>query len=284
MPTPRAVSHCILRRAGKVLLIRIEDPDTGEFGWRAPGGGIEWLETSEQALHRELKEELDLELASWRLRGVVEGFIRWRGVDEHELVFVYEALPHNWGHLEADRVAGVEAAGRALDLHWVDPAELVARGERMYPEAIVPHLLGHGPRHVRPVALCALEHKGHYLVFKAWDAVKRRYFARFPGGGIEYGESADEGLRREMREELDTELEGVRLLGTMENIFTFEGQPGHEVVFVFSARALNPAVYSGELSFAQDDGGPVPLFWLTREQLSTPDPELVPPGILDLLD
>lgn len=284
MDGPRAVAHCILRREERVLLIRIEDPATGQTGWRAPGGGIEWLETSEQAVRREIREELGVELEVVKPRGVVEGFITWRGRDEHEVVFVFEGRPSDWGHLgESDHMRGVEASGRVLDLHWVDAADLYARGEAMYPEGLWPHLLGHLTQRVRPTALCALERNGAVLAFDLWDAINQRRLVRLPGGGIEYGERAVEAVRREMREELDTELADLELLGVLENIFGFQGQPGHETVWVYRARAENGAIYARHDNVAREEHENVPLRWVPFEELLSGGTTLVPEGTLELL-
>lgn len=119
-------------------------------------------------------------------------------------------------------------------------------------------------------------------MFEAWDSVKERAFRRFAGGGIEPGETAEQAVRREMLEELETGLESVRLLGVLENIFEHEGKPGHEIVFLFTANATNPEVYArDELVFVE---GPelVPARWIAKERLND-GAELVPPGTFELL-
>ncbi|MEX2081522.1 MAG: NUDIX domain-containing protein, partial [Dehalococcoidia bacterium] len=66
------------------------------------------------------------------------------------------------------------------------------------------------------------------LVFRGYDAVKEQAFYRPLGGGIEFGETAEEAVIREMREEIGAETRVMRHLMTVENLFTYEGQPGHE--------------------------------------------------------
>ncbi len=56
----KAVRGLILTPDHEVLLIRIRPPDGSEHFWIAPGGGLEQGETVEQALRRELREELGL--------------------------------------------------------------------------------------------------------------------------------------------------------------------------------------------------------------------------------
>ena len=64
-------------------------------------------------------------------------------------------------------------------------------------------------------------------------------FVRAIGGGIEFGERAEEALRREFRAELGVELCGAELLAVTENLFQLAGAPGHEIVHVFR-RPLPP--------------------------------------------
>ena len=56
----QSVRAIVLTRAHEVLLMRIHPPDSDERFWIAPGGGLLEGESTEQALRRELKEELGL--------------------------------------------------------------------------------------------------------------------------------------------------------------------------------------------------------------------------------
>lgn len=58
-------------------------------------------------------------------------------------------------------------------------------------------------------------------------------FWTFPGGRAELGEPLADGLRREMREELDTEITIERLLWVVENFFPYDGKAYHELGFYF---------------------------------------------------
>ncbi len=46
--------------------------------------------------------------------------------------------------------------------------------------------------------------------------VSKKHFHKLPGGGIEEGESIEEGLRREVSEEIGCEIENIREIGTVE--------------------------------------------------------------------
>jgi 8-oxo-dGTP pyrophosphatase MutT (NUDIX family) len=56
----KAIRAILLTRENEILLLRIRQPDTGEWFWITPGGGIEAGETIEEGLRRELREELGL--------------------------------------------------------------------------------------------------------------------------------------------------------------------------------------------------------------------------------
>jgi len=80
-------------------------------------------------------------------------------------------------------------------------------------------------RAIRPIALGVIRRGSEILVFDAFDSVKRERFHRLLGGGIEFGERAEDAVVREMREETGSEARASRLLGVLESFFTFEGNP-----------------------------------------------------------
>ena len=99
---------------------------------------------------------------------------------------------------------------------------------------------------IRPLALAVFRDGSRILVEDnaAWD--RRDWFYRPPGGGVEFGERAEDALRREMHEEFNAEVTDVRLLGTLESIFDYHGQQGHEIVFVFDARFADASHYAAD--------------------------------------
>ncbi len=61
-------------------------------------------------------------------------------------------------------------------------------------------------------------------------------FWAFPGGRAEFGETAEQTLIREMREEIGVEIEIVRLLWVVENFFAFADKQYHEIALYFMMR------------------------------------------------
>lgn len=131
---------------------------------------------------------------------------------------------------------------------------------------------------IRNIAVGLPVRDGHVLLSENHDRVRDLRFYRPLGGGIEFGETADEALRREFREELDVELDTVEPLGVLENIFTFEGHPGHEYVHVFAVRSpgIDAVPLDAEL-IVLDEGSPVR--WVELDTST----QVYPEGVLDLL-
>ena len=78
--------------------------------------------------------------------------------------------------------------------------------------------------YIRAIAICVFRNGNHILVGDAYDSTKGEIFYRPPGGRIEFGEPSERAVRREMNEELGTEIENPILLGILENLFTYNGR------------------------------------------------------------
>src|SRR5262245_48216132 len=137
---------------------------------------------------------------------------------------------------------------------------------------------------IRALAVCLCEDRGRILVQHGRDHVKGTAFFRAIGGGIRFGERAEAGVRREWREELGAELDDLRFFGVVENLFTYEGELGHEIVFVFAARLRDADRYANDpLRIFEDDGEPRLATWVPIEGLAGGQPPLYPGGVLQLL-
>ena len=61
-----------------------------------------------------------------------------------------------------------------------------------------------------------------------------------PGGRVEFGESSDKTVVREILEELGKEIEVTEYACTLENFFVYEGLKVHEIVFIHKAEFKLP--------------------------------------------
>ncbi len=66
-------------------------------------------------------------------------------------------------------------------------------------------------------------------------------FWTVPGGRLRFGETLEQGLRREMREELGLELGPLRLCGLVENFYAWKGQAVHEWLWLMKGSWPNAA-------------------------------------------
>lgn len=136
---------------------------------------------------------------------------------------------------------------------------------------------------IRPLALCVFHHDGKILVNEARDPITEKPFFRPIGGGIEFGETSAQAIVREVQEELDLPITDVRLLGTLESLFTYNGTPGHEIVQVYDAKFVNIGVYElPHLNGQESDGAAFVAKWLAWASF-TEDAPLVPDGLHELL-
>jgi 8-oxo-dGTP pyrophosphatase MutT (NUDIX family) len=98
-------------------------------------------------------------------------------------------------------------------------------------------------RSIRVISICLFTDNGRILVAEGVDDIKRDRFARPLGGAIEEGETSQQAIVREIREELRHNATDFSLLGVLENIFQYQGKPGHEIVFVYDGRLADESLY-----------------------------------------
>jgi hypothetical protein len=143
-------------------------------------------------------------------------------------------------------------------------------------------------RQIRPLALALVRRGDEILVEEGWDSVKQEKFCRLLGGGIDFGERGADSLRRELREELGTEPDGLRHVATLENLFTFEGEPGHEIVLVYECTLRDESLYSrDQWETRENTVGRVTthkLSWKPLEAFRAGREILYPDGVLSLID
>jgi 8-oxo-dGTP pyrophosphatase MutT (NUDIX family) len=140
---------------------------------------------------------------------------------------------------------------------------------------------------LRVLAICVFYHQGKILAAEGEDKLKQQRFYRPLGGAIEFGETSREALIREIREEIGAETRRLRLLGWLENIFTFNGDQGHEIVAVYDGDLADPRLYLTDgISGIEDEDSAKPFraVWISLAEAQVPGAAPVyPDGIIDLL-
>ncbi len=137
---------------------------------------------------------------------------------------------------------------------------------------------------IRPVALCVFRNNNRILVFEGFEKLRSETFYRPLGGGIEFGENAEDTVRRELKEEIDAEVGELRYLGMLENIYSFNGKPYHEIMLIHDGALINSGLYEQALIVGKEaNGDDLRVMWKSLTEFESGESILYPPGLLRLL-
>ncbi len=133
----------------------------------------------------------------------------------------------------------------------------------------------------RSIAICVFRNDGRILVAPGYDDVADEHFFRPLGGQIESGESPEETVVRELREETGLAVADVVRLGVLDNEFEYRGEPHREVVYVLDGRFVDPSVYKRNAIAIDEPVWVGPAQWIDLRVL--PAVPVYPDGLIKLL-
>jgi ADP-ribose pyrophosphatase YjhB (NUDIX family) len=243
---------------GKLLVCEERDEAAGGRAWCPPGGVINFGELAEEALKRQVQPMLGA-LTGLTAFGAVENHPVIDGRRVHQIVLLYRATladPARYG---------------AEDLDGAKDSRSCSRRNRY----------GDEMPSIRPIVLAVIRRGDALLVFEGRDDFKDETFHRPLGGGIEFGETGKEALEREFREELAADIEVGKRLGVLENVFTWQERPGHEIVFLYAAEFADRSRYEREEMKILDD--PATARWVELAEFRQGRKILYPTGLIELL-
>lgn len=139
---------------------------------------------------------------------------------------------------------------------------------------------------IRPLAICVFRNNNRILVHQGYDHIKQEYFYRPLGGGIEFGEDSKDTICRELMEELNVKVDrdSLSYLGTLENIFHFNGVPGHEIIMIYDGALKDSQLYEGAEIVGKDaDGEEIRSVWKDMNEFGEGKDILYPTGLAELL-
>ncbi|MFV5192182.1 MULTISPECIES: NUDIX hydrolase [Acinetobacter] len=133
---------------------------------------------------------------------------------------------------------------------------------------------------IKTKALCIFRYQDKVLLSQGYDPSKDEIYFRPIGGGIEFGETSTQAIAREVLEEIQQQICKTKLLGVLENLFTFDGQQGHEIVFVYEAEFIDSHIYKQHhIQGCETNGHTYIAQWLSREQIALNQYPVYPKGI-----
>jgi ADP-ribose pyrophosphatase YjhB (NUDIX family) len=135
---------------------------------------------------------------------------------------------------------------------------------------------------IRAKSVCVFRHQNKILLTEGYDPTKNEHYLIPLGGGIEFGETSERAAIREVFEEVGAETYDLQLLGVLENLFVFDGTPGHEIVFIYEAKFVDENLYQKpELDGFESNGVKINVRWFDQAMLNAV--KIYPHGIVDLL-
>jgi ADP-ribose pyrophosphatase YjhB (NUDIX family) len=127
-------------------------------------------------------------------------------------------------------------------------------------------------------------HGEKILVSNGPGVVSGRPFCTLPGGGIEFGETADAAIRRELQEELNCTVDQARCIGVFESIHKWNTVPEHEIVFVYLVTTSDNKIFSSpSVHLNEEPEWNRDATWRTLDEIAAAGLMLYPFGVSTLL-
>ena len=142
-------------------------------------------------------------------------------------------------------------------------------------------------KRIRPLAICVFRNNNRILVAEGYVSVKEEYFYRPLGGAIEFGETSVDTVCRELMEEINAEVEkeSLKFLGAVENIFSFNGDPGHEIVLIYDGLFKQAKLYEQAMIIGNEVeiNETFNAIWKNIDEFGDGKLILYPTGLLEML-
>lgn len=141
MSRVRPIVLGVVRRGQELLVQHVPSPAVDGDAYRFLGGGIEFGERSESALHREFDEELGVTLTDVSGVGWYEDIFEHEGREQHEIWRVYEAsIEDDWPYKNDTFTFHEPDLEMDLDARWLHPSEIHDGTAVLYGEEVLDDL------------------------------------------------------------------------------------------------------------------------------------------------
>ncbi len=127
----------IVKNDNKILVEEGFDFVSGKHYYRCLGGGIEFLEKSYDAIKREFKEEINVDISVNKLLGICENIFTYEGKNAHELILFYSIDISDDNYQEKYKV--IDDHGETI-AKWIDIEEFKNKNKILYPEEVFKYI------------------------------------------------------------------------------------------------------------------------------------------------
>lgn len=138
-------------------------------------------------------------------------------------------------------------------------------------------------KQIRALVLGVIQDGTRIFVSEGHDPVKQQTFYRAMGGGIEFGETSFEALKREFQEEIQADLANIHYAGCIENFFTFNGVPGHELIQLYQCDFVDRKFYELQTLVFNEGNCQKTALWVEINRFQSGELILYPERFLDYL-
>lgn len=133
----RPIALGIAIKNNKLLVGEGHDEVKKQTFYRCLGGGIEFLETSSEALTREFYEEIGANIIVKDFLGICENIFTYQGKKAHEFI-VYYSIDILDGDYQEEYT--IEDNGKKYKAKWIDIDEFKNKNKILYPEDVINYL------------------------------------------------------------------------------------------------------------------------------------------------
>lgn len=133
---------------------------------------------------------------------------------------------------------------------------------------------------IRVLALGIVRDDDRLFLSEGYDPIKEQPFYRILGGGVDFGETSLDALKREFQEEIQAELKNIEYVSCLENIFMYKGKQKHEIIQLYRCDFVDPQLYQiDEIKFAEGDRKKRAL-WIDIQRFESQELKIVPEDFL----
>lgn len=133
----RPIALGLAIKNNKLLVSEGFDKVKNETFYRCLGGGIEFLEKSEEALKREFLEEINIDITVKDFLGISENIFTYQEKKAHELILFYSIDISDENYKEEYKV--IDDHGETI-AKWIDIEEFKNKNKILYPEEVFKYL------------------------------------------------------------------------------------------------------------------------------------------------